>query len=650
MKHVATFVGLIYLWFAWAFWSWSRDLDSFYLGSGRSRGRFASAVISAEVDVHRLRDGDDPTFRAADRDGGQSIGAGVPGREEMGLCGERWHLGGLERSEPLGRDNLRGGDEGKCSHGVVRKKTQVWALLGPTGRGRVHMPWRRHEVPLVQSLCGQNGGVTCRSGEPHVGTNVCAVEEGEDTAFTPVHGLRYLDPILSEGAEIDKVSDICHAGGRVVCGEDGGWSGKLPTMVGAFQGDAHSLHHARPSTVEPAAAVGKSHGTPGQQVSKLLAPHRGGREQVEGRASWSNTGFGETLHRSGGTSTFWMEGVRTMASGVEESVGGCGVLAGTSSRTSTGVVSSRWPWSSTDARRRSGEDWIAGRFSSFACGEPQGRQRGRRRSPEDVCEQAEEGSKEEKVESREGGVGDFERSISERSKRWRRRKRRWQTLKLHGGGVLRMVWRSSSRGRMQGPKEAASSMHHMQISWPSLEGVSFEEVKALLFLIYTKVAGNGGKSSSSTGGGQGEGPKEPREKKSRLGQELDEEDELIEGDRVEIGGELKSEQEYVANRIFKFIHHFSGKTDFLSMAILEEASERKMKVVLEVTYPPPSHIETMSLLSGRLTWMATIPAFRAIAIAVCVGVQHPICLVLFVVDNTLTDCRAMEKRNKLKQT
>ena len=120
----------------------------------------------------------------------------------------------------------------------------------------------------------------------------------------------------------------------------------------------------------------------------------------------------------------------------------------------------------------------------------------------------------------------------------------------------------------------------MQESWSPFKGLPVEEVKAVLFLIYTKVAGNGGKSSSSTGGGRGgEGPKEPREKKSRLGQELDEEDELIEGDRVEIGGELKSEQEYVSNRIFKFIHHFSGKTDFLSMAILEEASERKMKVV-----------------------------------------------------------------------
>eukprot|EP00434_Breviolum_minutum_P034288 symbB.v1.2.030341.t1/scaffold3410.1/size62789/2 len=125
------------------------------------------------------------------------------------------------------------------------------------------------------------------------------------------------------------------------------------------------------------------------------------------------------------------------------------------------------------------------------------------------------------------------------------------------------------------------------------------------FLREKDVAGNGGKSSSSTGGGRGgEGPKEPREKKSRLGQELDEEDELIEGDRVEIGGELKSEQEYVSNRIFKFIHHFSGKTDFLSMAILEEASERKMKVVcisvdkenggdLSSTFPYRDHVASI---------------------------------------------------------
>ena len=570
-------------------------------------GHFGSR---SEVDVHRLCDGDCSSFRAAaDRNGGQSIGAGVPGREEMGLCGKRGHLGGLERSESLGRDNLRGGDEGKCSNSVDRKEAQVWALPGPAGRGRVHMPWRRHAVPLVQSLCGQNGGVTCRSGKPHVGTDVGVVEEGEDSSSTSFYGLRDLDAFLSEGVEIDKT---------FVMQEDGSFVAKMVAGPASYQQWLASFRVMRTAFIMldllPLNLLLQWENHMERLVSRypncwhlIVEAENKSRAEHLGRTP----GFGEALHRSWRTSSFWMEGVRTLASRVEESAGGCGVLAGTSSCTSIGMVSSRGPGSAADAGRGSGEGRIAGWLPSFACRESQGGQWGRRRSPEDVCKQVEKRSKEEKVEGREGGVGEPKKSNSERVKRWRRRKRRWQTIRLHGGGVLCMeqwewrVWRTSSRGGMQRPKETASSMHHMQESWSPFKGLPVEEVKAVLFLIYTKVAGNGGKSSSSTRGGRGgEGPKEPQEKKSRLGQELDEEDELIEGDRVEIGGELKSEQEYVSNRIFKFIHHFSGKTDFLSMAILEEASERKMKVVcisldkenagdLSSTFPYRDHVASI---------------------------------------------------------
>ena len=128
----------------------------------------------------------------------------------------------------------------------------------------------------------------------------------------------------------------------------------------------------------------------------------------------------------------------------------------------------------------------------------------------------------------------------------------------------------------------------------------------MLIMIYTKVMGEGGAASSSGGGkGSEEGQRSNTVRRTRVGSQVDESDDIIEGDRVEINGELKSEREYVQDRIFKFVHHFSGRVDHLSLAILEEATRRNMKVVcvgvdkerdgedLSSTYPYVNHLASI---------------------------------------------------------
>ncbi len=148
-------------------------------------------------------------------------------------------------------------------------------------------------------------------------------------------------------------------------------------------------------------------------------------------------------------------------------------------------------------------------------------------------------------------------------------------------------------------------MHRVQVSWSSFEGLPIEEVKAGLILIYTKVMGDGqGTGSSSSKRGSDGDKKDAKVKKPRMGQETHPDDEEIDGDEIEINGELMTEKSYVRARLFKFIHHFSGEVDHLSKAIEEEAKVRNMKVVcisvdkasggdLAATQPYAGHVESI---------------------------------------------------------
>ena len=140
MKHVAPALGILYLWLAAAFWSGRRDLGGLCGISWRPWRRSEAFSIAAEDYVHGVRDCHGPYFRAAaDRDGGQPIGAGIQSRKEVGLCGE-WRCGtGLERSKSMGRDCRRGGDEGKPCSDFNGKEIEVWPFPRPTRRRGVHL-------------------------------------------------------------------------------------------------------------------------------------------------------------------------------------------------------------------------------------------------------------------------------------------------------------------------------------------------------------------------------------------------------------------------------------------------------------------------------------------------------------------------------
>ena len=610
MSYVAPVVRGNHFRVATALWIAGWSLAGVYCDSRGSTGRSKTVGIDPSLDLHGLRDYGSHYIRAAaDRDGGQPTGTPIQSRQTVGICSRRWCSTRLGGQQPLGGDCGQRGDEGfNVQREQSREKAKVWPDTGSTRRRRVHLPWRRDESLLVRKVRGEDGWPTCRSGESNTGPNVSVDEEGEDAVVAPLHRLLGMDPVFEEGSQDGEVPDIRSSRRWVIRGEDGGRTCQLSAMADFFQGDEDGIHHARPPSIELVASVGKSHGEVGEQVWQLLALAGGSGEQGEGRAFGQDACDGEVIHRSGRKTTIWMERKRTMAGGVEESFGRCGVLAGTSPRPGTCLVGSWRQRSTTYTSGRSCESWSAWWIASSSRRSFPTRG-GRECGGEGFSSQSEKRSKEKEVESREGRAGSLE--DSERIKRWRCWKRREERVRFSRRRVLcleQWKWRlrkPGTRRRMPGKEEEATSVHPLQVTRSSIERLSFEEVKAFLLTFGMKKKGEGHGASSSRAGGDKSQAEKKKEKSTRMGARSHEEDERVEGDRIEIDGEMLSEAEYISSRTFKFLHHFCGGVDHLGLAIEEEAKKRGMSVVtigvdkelggdLSSTFPYTNHLESIA--------------------------------------------------------
>lgn len=201
---------------------------------------------------------------------------------------------------------------------------------------------------------------------------------------------------------------------------------------------------------------------------------------------------------------------------------------------------------------------------------------------EELIESQAGSSKEEEScrQSRTGRVEIFER----RRKSWRRIKRRqvirWGRRVLCLEQQQRVVCRSSSRRTLQREEGQTSPMHHMQKpGTPELQVPPKVEVLGLVKFFWkrSKQCGDGGE--------EGRRPKRPtnnkdldKEDKSKVRKFRDVEDSRVEGDKVEIEGEMMDEAKYFTVRIFTFLHHFAGKEDNLGRAVEKEARAQGIRV------------------------------------------------------------------------
>ena len=223
------------------------------------------------------------------------------------------------------------------------------------------------------------------------------------------------------------------------------------------------------------------------------------------------------------------------------------------------------------------------------------------RQPEEENEQSETGGKEEKNESRRRRVGSLEEQQETKRKGWR-----WKRLQRKGwqsrGGVLRLeqrewlVRRASTRRKLQGKNSTTTSLHYMQIPWPPVEGVPAEaeqDVNIFKFIFY--MGRRRGEEKQET-----EKRKEDKEKeapdRSGVKKNLDDrrgtkrklhagedppDDEDPKPGKIHYGGNFVTFEEFLEERTFLFIHHFSGRVDNLSKAVKEESEKLGLTVHAE---------------------------------------------------------------------
>ena len=199
----------------------------------------------------------------------------------------------------------------------------------------------------------------------------------------------------------------------------------------------------------------------------------------------------------------------------------------------------------------------------------------------------------------------------------------------------------------------------MQIPWPSVERVPTEteqDVNIFEFIFYLGRRHGGERQKTEKG-------KEDKEKeapdRSGVKKNLDDrrgtkrklhagedppDDEDPKPGKIHYGGNFVTFEEFLEERTFLFIHHFSGRVDNLSKAVKEESEKLGLTVHTEsidielgddltASEPYLNHLDYMPV---RAEWMASTQASPAILFRSCVGDLPSTCQVLSGQSHTLT--------------
>ena len=360
------------------------------------------------------------------------------------------------------------------------------------------------------------------------------------------------------------------------------WFQSLGSII---PGDENSVHHAGVGEPQWPHQVGGSYGKIVPEISELLASSGRGGKQGETGALVKDAGEAETGARGWRKSALGLEPRRAMEHHMEHGVGRCGVLAGAGARASPELDGKRIQRHSKDTSR--GDSVCSHRWRSLEIPCRRGRWQGGPVTNQEP-QQSEERGKEEEMASREGRA----EAIQELERKWKgwRKPRKWgQVFWFRGRRVLCLEQRkrgmqgSSSRRTLQRKEAEDSQMHPLQKPWSSVKRMPQQEEVKWSTTAWIWIWGRG---SSSRGEGQElkkddqdrGGPS--KDKDTKVDKRMAEGDERVEGDKVEIDGELITEEEYLKHRVFVFIHHFSGPVDNLGRAVKEESEKLGLNVHL----------------------------------------------------------------------
>ena len=314
----------------------------------------------------------------------------------------------------------------------------------------------------------------------------------------------------------------------------------------------------------------------------MLALVGGRRKQSTCRSPTAYPHSHQAQNGSGRSTTVGMESKGPVGDGVGEGHGGCRVLADADPRAGSLLAGERIKRSDVDSGRRSCRS-ILERWS----GQPTRWRRSttRCRVPSQECEQTKKGGEEEKSSSRKGRAAEVE--SERRRKTWRSRQRRkgirwgrrvlcleqWQWCLCRAGSGRSMQRKESTPSPVYGVQESGAPEQRL----PSEEGwLNF----LALLMKGTKVqpAGEGEEAASSSRSRDDRSKGSSSSRGTKVNKFLSEEDEVVDGDRVQIGKKMMEESDYFKVRVFTFVHHFAGERDPLSCALKEEAEKRGVRL------------------------------------------------------------------------
>ena len=532
------------------------------------------------IGLQGFRYGNSVRRQATDRGGGQSTRAPISGLPEECPFESRWHRGKLGGLGPMEHHQARGGEEGRNNHNFANEEAQVWVHPGSTGRRGIRLRNRGAERRVVLQLREEGWRDARGSRRSKFGTGQCSEQETGD-GFGSICGFRYMEPLPQEDQQIQQVPELPTSGRRHLYREMGTWPSQLCSMAGIVPGDEIGVLDAGSYIVEWAVKVGVFHRATAQQVPHLLALDRRRREQGEAGPDGKDEHEGEDGCGQRSNGTAGLDTGKAMGSDLEHGFGQPRVLARTSSRASTHMASKGLERDLENASRGDSVFIFERRYDGSSPREGRDTRRGGEPREELIENQA--GSSEEEENCRQNGTGRVE-IFERRRKSWRRIKRRqvirWGRRVLCLEQQQRVVCGSSSRRTLQREEGQTSPMHHMQKPRTSeLQVPPKVEVLGLLEFLWkrSKQCGDGGE--------EGRRPRRPtnnkdlgKEDKSKVRKFRDAEDSHVEGDKVEIEGEMMDEAKYFTVRIFTFLHHFAGKEDNLGRAVEKEARDQGIRV------------------------------------------------------------------------
>ena len=574
----------------------SRSVASFHCCQRRSWRRFEVAGSIATQDCGHQCRSSSHWHRTFYHDPSKSSGIGFQVREEDAAFVDGRELRYLGGSTPMGTPYSNSSTSTKClgvdfNNGWPRRRSEEDEVRQCAGSGRrvgVLDPGRSNKSRPGAEVHGCNRWFARRRGGAFKRTIVSVVSKDIYAQCPSVCRLLGVHPIREkdyEGVEISKL----HTHRRwVLCGQGIAWPSKLCSVVGLLQSVAGGHDHVGHDFFSQPSGLRALHGEVEQVVSVGMASAGPGRRQRE-------IGTFESVATAGHDRTPEGRKSSTGVATVEAVVGphlqaahrGWGLLGRECAQPSTCVDGA---WVKGFAEDTRGEGSHHGNGSGSCSPTPASREGSRspwRRRTQETDEQGEKGSKEKKDKCRSRRTG----SAPGRTKGWWKSRERKRKIKRRGGAVVfrmeqqqqqRSVQGCATRRRMSEQSEEGSQMHEVWEPWTSIAKLFSGMIPGGETPEDGADAEERGEKKRHHEGDGGDASREGKRKKGEEGggaeREGGKKDKRSDEKPLNVEEMTGTFEEYLEERMFTFLHHYSGSEDVLSEALVRACCEAGLLV------------------------------------------------------------------------